>query len=405
MIKLPKSDRHQDFIPSRGEDYRRLIRPIFFLLVAFLLASEAIGEERDTLPTFQEIFRGQMAEGGDYYPEVGGYVVTSPEDSLTPSPYSSIGNAFYGDNDVSSQEGMTWGGTSGNGGSFNGASPLYYLDDPGGDFASGGSDDWTGWSDEVNPESWEVQLLPDGMIYPSYLAGRKEPRLASLFTHEAGYGWLWDITLGGRVPLFRFGTTDPIHPEGFQIDMEGAALLRLDFERHRNLAATDYRAGLPISYGTRHWAYKFAYYHVSSHLGDNYLLSNFRKRVHYVRDELVFGVAWKPVDPMRIHAEAGWAFDTGETTEPWEFQFGAEFSPDYRPDHPWMGSPFAAVCGHLFEELDFGGYFNSQIGWQWRNKRNSRFRLGAEFYAGCDDQFQFHNVYQKKLGFGFWYDF
>lgn len=252
---------------------------------------------------------------------------------------------------------------------------------------------------------WQAQILPKGVLYPAYLAGRKESRLQSIFTNDSDYGWLWDISLGGRVPLFRYGTVNSPQPEGFQIDMEGAALLRLDFERNRNLTSTDYRAGLPITYGTKFWQLKTGYYHVSSHLGDNYLLDNFRKKVHYVRDEIFFGIALKPVSSVRLYGEAGWAFNVGETTSPWELQFGAEFSPQYSDERKWRGAPFAAVHGHLFQELDFGGYVNSQIGWQWRRPDNGLFRLGAEFYSGCDDQYQFHYTHQKKIGLGFWYDF
>ena len=257
----------------------------------------------------------------------------------------------------------------------------------------------------TEPVRWTPQLLPQGTLYPAYLAGRKESRFQSIFTRDSDYGWLWDISLGGRVPLFRYGTEDAVQPEGFQIDMEGAALLRLDFERRRNLAATDYRAGLPITYGTRFWQLKTGYYHVSSHLGDNYLLDHFREKVHYVRDEIFLGIAFKPTSALRLYGEAGWAFNAGETTSPWEFQMGAEFSPVYSVERAWRGAPFAAVHGHLFQELDFGGYVNSQIGWQWRKSDNGLFRIGAEFYCGCDDQYQFHDTYQKKLGLGFWYDF
>lgn len=253
---------------------------------------------------------------------------------------------------------------------------------------------------------WRAQVLPTGLIYPSYLAGRKEPRLGCEITNEAKYGWLWDITLGGRAPLFRYGTVNPIQPEGLQIDLEGAALLRLDFERNRELAATDYRAGLPITYGTRHWQYKIAYYHVSSHLGDNYILADFKTpRIQYVRDSIVLGVAWRPWRALRAYGEVGWAFHTGETTDPFEFQFGLEYTQPYRPAKNWTGSPFAAVDVHLFQELDFSGYINFQAGWQWRGPVNNLFRLGLEVYSGCDDQFQFHTSYQRKIGFGIWYDF
>ena len=259
---------------------------------------------------------------------------------------------------------------------------------------------------EYNNTPWRAQVLPAGLIYPSYLAGRKEPRLASEMTNERKYGWLWDITLGGRMPLFRYGTVNPIQPEGFQIDLEGAALLRLDFERDRELAGTDYRAGLPLTYGTRHWQYKLAYYHVSSHLGDHYMQANFRTpRVQYVRDSVVFGAAWRAWRAFRAYGEVGWAFNTGETTDPFEVQFGLEYTQPYQPVKNWTGSPFAAVDVHLFQELNFSGYVNFQAGWQWRGPINNLFRLGLEVYSGCDDQFQFHTMYQRKIGFGIWYDF
>ncbi|MDO5553046.1 MAG: DUF1207 domain-containing protein [Planctomycetia bacterium] len=267
------------------------------------------------------------------------------------------------------------------------------------------TDEYPEW-EEHDVRSWSWQVLPTGLIYPSYLAGRKEPRLGCEITDEHDYGWLWDITLGGRAPILRYGTKGAVNPEGWQIDLEGAALLRLDFERGRDLAGTDYRAGVPLSYGAGNWQYKFAYYHVSSHLGDNYILENFRMpRVQYVRDELVLGASWRPWSFLRLFAELGWAFNTGATTDPWEVQFGAEFSQQYEKGQSQKGSPFLAVDTHLFEELDFGGYFNAQAGWQWRGATNNLLRLGVEFFTGCDDQFQFHYTYSRKVGFGLWYDF
>lgn len=185
---------------------------------------------------------------------------------------------------------------------------------------------------DSDSRTWTPQVLPQGLMYPSYLAGRKEPRLQSIITYEGDYGTLWDITLGGRAPIFRYGTTEAVDPEGWELELEGAALLRLDWERHRNLAATDYRAGVPLVYGTKRWRFKTGYYHVSSHLGDNYLMDNFRPRVHYSRDSILFGIAFKPTEAIRIYAETDYAFHTGETTDPLEFQFGFEYTPPFNPN-------------------------------------------------------------------------
>ena len=77
---------------------------------------------------------------------------------------------------------------------------------------------------DVASEGWTRQVLPAGLMYPSYLASRKDPRLSSIITYERDYGTLWDITLGGRAPIFRFGTNDVVQPEGWEIELEGAAL-------------------------------------------------------------------------------------------------------------------------------------------------------------------------------------
>ena len=263
------------------------------------------------------------------------------------------------------------------------------------------------WLDpDSDSGTWRAQLLPQGLMYPSYLAGRKEPRLQSIITYDDDYGAIWDITLGGRAPIFRYGTTDAVDPEGWELELEGAALLRLDCERHRNLAATDYRAGVPLVYGTKRWRFKTGYYHVSSHLGDNYLMDNFRPRVHYSRDAILFGLAFKPTEAVRIYAEADLAFHTGETTEPMELQFGFEYSPQFNPNMSnWTALPFLATHAHLYEERDFGGYFTAQTGLQWRSASNSLMRVGFEYFNGGDDLYQFHHNHQCKYGFGFWYDF
>lgn len=70
----------------------------------------------------------------------------------------------------------------------------------------------------ANP--WSIVLLPDRIIYRSYLAGSKESRLGTQSFHRNGDGKLWDSTLGGRFGLLRIGPRD--QPLGFQIDVEGA---------------------------------------------------------------------------------------------------------------------------------------------------------------------------------------
>ena len=94
------------------------------------------------------------------------------------------------------------------------------------------------------------EFLPDGSIYRSYLAGVKESRMSATFFDDQGEGPYMDGTLGGRFGIYRYGTHDPVRPTGIQLDVEGSAQLRLDMTNSdRDLAAVDFRVGLPLTWG------------------------------------------------------------------------------------------------------------------------------------------------------------
>ena len=115
-------------------------------------------------------------------------------------------------------------------------------------------------------------------------------------------------------------------PQGWQFDVEGAAFPRLD--QDRNLVETDYRVGVPLTTRQGPWEPKFGYNHYCSHIGDLYLLANpDLQRINYVRDSILWGVALHLIPMCGSIPEASWAFRNDGGAEPWEFQFGAEFSP------------------------------------------------------------------------------
>lgn len=252
---------------------------------------------------------------------------------------------------------------------------------------------------------WQWQALPDSLIYKSYLAGVKEPRLSAVIANERDLGWFADATLGGRVGLVRYGTLDGVRPEGWQLDVEAAAFPRLNLEEAWDIESTDFRAGIPLTYGAGRWQTKFAYAHLSSHLGDEFIERNpGATRINYTRDGLVLGESFYPVDALRLYAEAAWAFHTDGGAEPWELQFGVDYSPVYPTGA--FGAPFIALNGHLREEVDFGGSFVAQTGIQWRGAHSSHLlRLGLHYLNGKSNQMQFFNEHEEQIGVGMWYDY
>lgn len=261
---------------------------------------------------------------------------------------------------------------------------------------------------EINPlaprTDWQWQLLPDGILYRSYLASPKESRLGTQYFSARRDGAFWDSTLGGRVGMLRYGTTDAAWPQGWQFDVEGSAQVRLDPDENIDLRSVDYRIGSPLTYGFGRHRLQFGYYHLCSHLGDEFIEAHPEfEHVNFVRDTLTLGYAYFLSENIRLYGELGWAFRT-DVSEEWEFQFGFECVPA-RPTGI-RGAPFLAAHGHLREELNYSGNFALQAGWAWRGDRSSHLlRTGLHYYNGASSQYSFYRQFEQQIGAGLWYDF
>lgn len=256
----------------------------------------------------------------------------------------------------------------------------------------------------ARPHEWQV--LPVGLMYRSYLAGEKEPRIGLSVLHDRSRGWLWESALGGRVGFLRHGTRGGVNPQGWQIDLEGAALARVNpAMASAPLEATDYRIGIQWTRRTGPVAYKAGYYHISSHVGDEYLILNPGfVRINYVRDSLVFGVTRDVTPDAQVYGEIGYALGADGGAEPLEFQFGAQYNP--LDDTGLRGAPFAAVNVHLRQEVDFGGGINVMAGWRWRGAESGRLlRIGLQYYNGKSIQYSFLHEDQQLFGYGVWMDY
>ncbi len=254
-------------------------------------------------------------------------------------------------------------------------------------------------------EYFEFQVLPKGLLYHSYLAGEKEPRFNAVWLNETGRGLVWETQLGGRVGLMKFTNFNEDYPRAWQLDLEGGAQARVDPQQESDLEAVDYRFGLLSTWRFGRNAYKAGYYHLSSHIGDEYLLANPGfTRLNYVRDSAIFGVTHYLTDDMQIYGEIAYAFGHEDGAEPLELQYGYQYTP--LRAYGLKGAPYFGINGHTREDFNWITSVNTVAGWQWRGEEsNHLFRVGLQYYTGPALQWQFAGRNETLCGAGMWFDY
>ena len=260
-------------------------------------------------------------------------------------------------------------------------------------------------ANQTDSSIWKLEVLPSDVIWQSYMAGAKEPRISGVIFQETSDDLsLLDVSLGGRTSVLRYGARRNGRLEGWELQLEGAGILRLNLDNDWDFDAADFRFGVPLIYAYDKFQYKFSYYHLSSHVGDEFLerYPDFT-RINYTRDCLVFGVSYFPLPAWRWYAETGFSFYSDGGAEPWEFQFGLDYA---QPGPTGLrGTPFVAINGHLREEVDFGGNFALQAGWLWRGEEGRALRTGFHYFNGKSSQFEFFDNFEQQIGWGLWQEF
>ena len=238
----------------------------------------------------------------------------------------------------------------------------------------------------------QLDLLPRDDLYAPYLAAPKEPRIGDVKFYEPDQGWLWDVTLGGRAGLVRASFSSVI----LQLDIEGAAFVRLDLDDDRDLIASEFKYGAHLFAQVAGISFRLGYYHLSAHLGDEAeRLFPGRRPNGYSRDTIVAGIAVQ-ADSLRTYLQVGFAPVVNGPAEPWEIEIGAEVLP---PCRDYWGNAFAAMHVHLRQENDFGGVVSLEAGWRWQPTQfGTILRIGLHGSIGRSPHYQLYEFSERQIG-------
>lgn len=255
-------------------------------------------------------------------------------------------------------------------------------------------------------QGWNLEILPDRHLYRPYLADPRQsrssvkvqcpvdPRKGNLKIENC---------LGTTRPLALW--TNPDNPdEEAGLALEAGVFSRFDISQDWDMDGADYRFGFPFAYRHGDVTLKLHLWHLTSHLGDEYLTRNPEaERASYHNDEAALGLSWQATPSLRAYTEIAYGIYTGPATGKGRAQLGMECVGE-----PWKGNlvPYAALDLSTRKELNWDWNLCVQGGLLIRSRgKGNGFRFLVEYYRGHDQQTQFKSGREHYLSIGAVADF
>jgi hypothetical protein len=202
-------------------------------------------------------------------------------------------------------------------------------------------------------------------------------------------------------------------PEGWQVSIKGGVFSIFNLGAPSlDLINTDYTIGLALTHRRGPFSGRFKYYHQSTHLGDEFLLSGdypYGERINYSYEAFDLLVAYDgDYRNAKLRGYMGGAYRTNREPremKPGSVQGGAEF---YRKDticaaatDLCLGRFVAGADVQSMEEQNWHVSVSGKAGVEWGRpgSGNRRIRAMLEAYDGHVPFGQFYNVNLQSIGF------
>ena len=225
------------------------------------------------------------------------------------------------------------------------------------------------------------------------------------------------ISLGDTFPIFRWFNVLPWHGD-MQIDI--AACVWADFNMNpknqpngewAELITTDYILAIPISYAINKWSYRLRIYHISSHLGDEFMVNKQNvARLNPSFEAIDFFTSYQATYGLRIYAGPGFVINSDDSFPMKTFY--AEYGFEWRfmglryHYHRLYGAPFLALDLQNWQANHYKLSTTLQLGYEWSKLQGAgrKVRCFGEFHDGYSEGqfFKKHTRYfAVRLSWGF----
>ena len=247
--------------------------------------------------------------------------------------------------------------------------------------------------------------FPDQQIYPINLADPNRPQFAVLFMYntqspeiaDTGDRW-YGLKMGGRLGLLQH-TINNDSRYGWLLSLDVGFNGTFDIDHSVDNIGWDGIYSFLLSYRQNDaWAFKLGTFHVSSHVGDEYIERTGHTRINYTRQEYQLGVNLTIINNWQWYAELGTAFDKGNNTlqDNRRAQTGLQYLP--KQNGWYLGIDIGATEERdwsLDSTLEFGKYISTGT---------RTWRYGIEIYHGRAQIGEFFLYDEKQISIGLWID-
>lgn len=239
-----------------------------------------------------------------------------------------------------------------------------------------------------------------------------------------------DIALGDDFAVYRW--LDVIWHGDLQVGIEAGiwTVFNMDpgspnIATGTELVNTDFYVGVPITYARDKWSFRLRGYHISSHLGDEFLVNHpsfvdvdgpnkdnpNRVRVNPSNEAIDFAVSYQASEALRVYAFPG-AIVHSDESFPWKpmyIEYGTEVrflgTKFYR--QKLYGTIYIGMHWRNYQELDWNFDGTYRIGYEFSKLQGigRKFRFYVEYHHGYSLEGQFSkdrtHYTQYNLSYGF----
>ncbi|EKE21587.1 MAG: hypothetical protein ACD_7C00181G0001 [uncultured bacterium] len=225
------------------------------------------------------------------------------------------------------------------------------------------------------------------------------------------------ISLGDDFPVFRWLDVFRWHGD-LQLGIEAGIWSVFNLDPHPDycggsaLVNTDFYVGFPITYAINKWSWRFRGYHISSHLGDEFLVNHpdfDRKNPSY--EAIDFFFSYQALDFLRLYGGPGLIIHSDRTfpMKHCYIEYGGEarFLGNKIYYHKMYGTFFAAVYWRNWQLHDFRFDGTYLFGYEWSKLQGigRKIRMFAEYHHGYSSEGQFmkerSNYWSLRMAWGF----